>query len=66
MAPANHRRGDSFGGQCRYEPSPNSLTMYPESSTQKVEFLISKPLIYEEKPSIKLWSYLPLRPQQLV
>jgi len=24
--------------------------MYPESSTQKVEFLISKPLIYEEKP----------------
>ncbi len=35
---ANHRRGDSFGGQCRYEPSPNSLTMYPESQTQKVEF----------------------------
>jgi len=37
---ANHRRGDSFGGQCRYEPSPNSLTMYPESPTQKVDMII--------------------------
>ena len=36
---ANHRPGDSFGGQCRYEPSPNSLTMYPESPTQKVEII---------------------------
>ena len=38
---ANHRRGDSFGTQCRYEPSPNSLTIYPESPTQKVETLTS-------------------------
>jgi len=34
---ANHRRGDSFGTQYRYEPGPDSLTMYPESPTQKVE-----------------------------
>ena len=34
---ANHRRGDSFGGQCRYEPSPNSLIMYPRNPTQKAE-----------------------------
>jgi len=24
---ANHHRGDSFGGQCRYEPSPNILAI---------------------------------------
>jgi len=36
---ANHRPGDSFGGQYRYEPSPNNLTMYPESPTQKVKII---------------------------
>jgi len=34
---ANHHRGDSFGGQCRYEPSPNILMTYPDKTSQKVE-----------------------------
>jgi len=34
---ANHRRGDLFGGQCRYEPSPNILIMYLGNTSQKVE-----------------------------
>jgi len=33
---ANHRRGDSFGVQCRYKPSPNILITY---TTQKVELI---------------------------
>jgi len=42
----NHRRGDLFGGQCRYEPGPNNLTMYPESPTRKVELLFNQALIH--------------------
>ena len=30
---ANHHRGDSFGGQCRYEPSPNILKTYPDKTS---------------------------------
>jgi len=26
---ANHRRGDSFGTQCRSEPGPNILNVFP-------------------------------------
>jgi len=36
---ANHRRGDSFGGQSRCEFSPNILTMSPGNTSQKVELL---------------------------
>jgi hypothetical protein len=34
---ANHHRGDLFGAQCRYEPSPNILIMYLGNTSQKVE-----------------------------
>jgi len=35
---ANHHHGDSFGGQYRYEPSPNIL-QYTLNANQKVELL---------------------------
>jgi len=34
---ANQHRGDSFGAQCRCEPSPNILIMYFGNTSQKVE-----------------------------
>jgi len=34
---ANHRRGNSFGGRCRCEPSPNILMMSPGNTSQKVD-----------------------------
>jgi len=34
---ANHRRGDSCGGQCRGDLSPNILIMSPGNTSQKVE-----------------------------
>jgi len=52
---ANHRRGDSFGGQCRYEPSPNSLTMYPESQTQKVEMRAVPPDMAWDNDGLEGW-----------
>ena len=37
----NHRRGDSFGAQCRYKPSPNIPIIYDAGNTsQKVEMII--------------------------
>ena len=35
---ANHRRDDSFGTQCRYEPSPNILNLVPGSAWRQVGF----------------------------
>ena len=34
---ANHRPGDSFDGQTRYEPSPNIRFNISGNTTQKVE-----------------------------
>jgi len=34
---ANHHRGDSFGSQNRYEPSPNIRLDISGNATQKVE-----------------------------
>jgi hypothetical protein len=32
---ANHRPGDSFGGQTRYEPRPNILKCIPGNASKK-------------------------------
>jgi len=37
---ANHRRGDSLGGQCRCELSPHILILSPGNTSQKVELII--------------------------
>jgi len=37
MFAANHRRGDLFGAQCRYKPSPNIPIIYACNISQKVE-----------------------------
>jgi len=44
---AHHRRGDSFGGQCRCELSLNILIKSPGNTSQKVEFIIeqSRPIM---------------------
>ena len=34
---ANHRRGDSCGGQNRYEPSPNLHVDIPGNAARKIE-----------------------------
>jgi hypothetical protein len=34
----NHRRGDLFGDQCRYKPSPNIPVIYDGNTSQKVEY----------------------------
>ena len=35
---ANHRRGDSFGGQTRCEPSPNILLHIFGNTRRKIDF----------------------------
>ena len=33
----NYRRRNSFGGQCRYEFTPNILIRSPDNTSQKVD-----------------------------
>ena len=43
---ANHRRGDSFGAQYRYKPSPNIPIIYAGNATQKIEVNENRMITY--------------------